>query len=203
MKKLVVIIATLAFAFAIAGCGSTTDNAGDDASGDGDATVEETSDIGSAAADDEDENGGTVEGEIAWSDSDDAAAAADSSGFSDGFTLPETPPVGDYEWSAPNFTSMDSVAEAHYDGGVVSVTVRKGEGVPLEELSADTSAYGFDWTQDCDGIEVTCHGYEDGVANFIEWESDGCSYDVWCMGTQGDTIGMTPDEVSAMVAGVK
>ena len=61
----------------------------------------------------------------------------------------------------------------------------------------------FDWTKDCDGIEVTCHGYEEGIANFLEWENEGCSYDVWCMSTGEGNLGMSDDEVYAMVTSIK
>lgn len=98
---------------------------------------------------------------------------------------------------------MDNVSEANIDGGDVAVCIRKGEGVPLAELSADLNEYKSDWTQEVDGIKVTCHGYEDGIANFLEWENDSCSYDVWCVGVKGDNIGMTENEVAAMVAGIK
>jgi hypothetical protein len=75
--------------------------------------------------------------------------------------------------------------------------------VAIEDLSADLNEYKFDWTQDVDGIEVTCHGYEEGVANFLEWTVDDNSYDVWCMSTGEGNLGMNADEVYAMVTSIK
>ena len=205
MKKLMVMIAVAVFALALAGCSSNLVMSTDDdesVASDNDAAVEEADGSGTGSDDGEPEEN-VIIGENAWSDSDDAADAAEGAGFTDGFVLPDPLPVGDYAWSEPTFNSMDNVVEAHYNGDVVGLTVRKGEGIPVEELSSDTSDYGHDWTQDCNGIEVACHGYEDGVANFIEWENEGSSYDIWCVGTKEDNIGMSPEEVTAMVAGVK
>lgn len=97
---------------------------------------------------------------------------------------------------------MDKVVEAHYNGGAVDVSIRKGEGVPLEELNSDLNEYKFDWSQEVDGAKVACHGYEEGLANFIEWEYEGCSYNVWCISTGEGNIGMTEEEVAAMVGGI-
>ena len=214
MKKLVVMIAAAVFALALAGCSSNIVMSTDDdesVAGGNDAATDDSTGADQNSTEDEaestDANAEPEEvvehGTIAWSDSEDAANAAEAAGFTNGFTLPDPLPIGDYNWSQPSFNNMDNVADAHYDGEVVSVTVRKGEGVPLEDLSANTTDYGHEWTQNCDGIEVFCQGYEEGTANFIEWEADGCSYDVWCAGTHEDNIGMSPEEVTAMVAGVK
>lgn len=187
MNKFVMTLGAAALAFALAGCG----NAADTKSGiaDGASTEEPTETV--------------VQGEIAWSDSEDAAAAAKSAGQSSDFVIPTPLPIGDYEWSKPTFMAMDKVVEAHSDGGGISCSIRKGEGVSLEDLSADLNEYKFDWTKDCDGIEVTCHGYEEGIANFLEWENDSCSYDVWCMSTGDGNLGMNDDEVLAMVTSIK
>ncbi len=204
MKKLVAIIVAAMFALALAGCGSTVTTTDDDANVDAnnDTAVEETDD-GDMETDEGDSSEDAETAATAWSDSDDAATAAEDAGIANGFTLPDPLPVGDYAWSDPVFSNMDNIVEASFDGDVVGLVVRKGEGIPVEELSADATDYGHDWTQDCNGIQVQCHGYEDGIANFIEWENDGSSYDVWCTGVKGDNIGMSPEEVTAMVAGVK
>ena len=186
MKKLLLILAAAVFTLALAGCsgGSGASSGSADTSASGEAT--ET----------------VVKGELAWKDSKNMEEAGEAAGFTNGFTLPDLLPIGDYKWSEPTFTYMENVAEANYDGGEACACVRKGEGVPLKDLSADLNDYKFDWTQDCDGIEVTCHGYEEGIANFLEWTRDDCSYDVWCVSTSEDNIGMNEEEVAAMVAGV-
>lgn len=180
MKKLALILAAALFALALAACS--------DASKEEPASSEATETV--------------VQGEIAWKDSDNQEQAAEGAGISNGFNLPDPLPIGDYSWSKPNFTYMENVAQADYDGGEACASIRKGEGVPLKDLSADLNDYKFDWTQDCDGIEVACHGYEEGVANFLEWERDGSSYNVWCVSTGEDNVGMNESEVAAMVAGV-
>lgn len=179
MKKLVMTIGAMVLAFTLAACGPKT----------ADMQSETTETV--------------VHGEIAWSDSEDADAAAESAGQTGDFVIPNPLPIGDYEWSDPTFMAMDNVVEAFFDGGAISCAIRKGEGVPLEDLSADLNEYKFDWTKDCNGIKVTCHGYEKDIANFLEWENGGCSYDVWCMSTGGDNLGMSDDEVYAMVTGIK
>lgn len=187
MKRVTTILATAALAFALVGCGSG-------ASGPAGAVPDETEEVVEETV---------VQGEIAWSASDDAASAAESAGFSGGFVVPYPLPIGDYEWSQPSFTAMGNVAQADYDGGGICASIRKGEGVAIEDLSSDLNDYLYEWTQDCDGTVVVCHGYEDGIANFLEWERDGCSYDVWCVSTKGGNLGMNADEVYAMVTSIK
>ena len=188
MKKFVVTLASVALAFTVAGCSNANDKSGVVA--DDEATEETPQEV-------------VVQGEIAWSDSEDAAAAAESAGMESGFQIPTPLPIGEYEWSEPTYMAMDKVVEAHSDGGGISCSIRKGEGVAIEDLSADLNEYKFDWTQDVDGIEVTCHGYEEGVANFLEWTVDDNSYDVWCMSTGEGNLGMNDDEVYAMVTAIK
>lgn len=208
MKKIATIIAAALLAFAITGCssGASSSNASDaSASGSeaSDVAASDSGDAASASSEAAASEGEVIIGENAWSDAKDEKAAGEAAGFSDGFVVPNPLPIGDYKWSEPHFSSMENVAEANIDGGDVAVCIRKGEGVPLADLSADLNEYKSDWTQEVDGIKIACHGYEDGIANFLEWENSGCSYDVWCVGVKGDNIGMTEDEVAAMVAGIK
>lgn len=143
-----------------------------------------------------------VQGEIAWSEAAGADEAAQAAGLATGFGVPYPLPIGAYPWAEPKFTAMDHVVQADYDGDGICASVRKGEGVALADLSADLNLYNFDWVQDCDGVQVACHGYEEGVANFLEWEAYGCAYDVWCVSTKGGNLGMNPDEVYAMVTSI-
>ena len=186
MKRLAIILAAALFALAIAGCGSSADSSESSATEAGSSASTET----------------VVQGEIAWSDAAGAEEAAKDAGISSGFTVPSTPPIGDYKWAEPNFNAMDKVVEAHYNGGEVGVSIRKGEGVPLKDLNPDLNEYKFDWTQEVQGITIACHGYEDGIANFIEWEYENCSYNVWCISTGDGNIGMSESEVTAMVGGI-
>ncbi len=193
MKKLALLIIVAAFAFTLAGCSSDS-SATKSGGSDGDAATDVTESQPTETV---------VQGTIAWSEAADEAAAGESAGFSGDFVVPNPLPIGDYEWSAPHFTAMDNVAQADFDGGVISASIRKGEGVALEDLSADLNAYQFDWTQDVDGVQVACHGYEEGIANFLEWEANGCAYDVWCVSTGADNLGMTEAEVAAMVNAIQ
>lgn len=188
MKKLALLLIASMFALALAGC-----SGGSAASS---SAAEEESSASSEATET------VVEGKSAWSDAAGAEEAAKNAGISNGFTVPSAPPIGDYKWSEPNFNAMDKIVEAHYNGGEVGVSIRKGEGVPLKDLNADLNEYKFDWTQEVQGINVACHGYEDGIANFIEWEYENCSYNVWCISTGDGNIGMSESEVSAMVEGI-
>jgi len=201
MKKIALMLAATTFALVLAGCGTgVLEPSGSEAGTSGSAALGETSAETSPA-----ETSPVVtviQGEVAWSEAEDVGTAVEGAGFSSDFKVPDTPPVGDYEWTGPNFMAMDNVAEAFYDGGEVSLLIRKGEGVPIEELSADLNEYSYDWTQNVGSIEVTCHGYEENVANFLEWEYDDCSYDVWCISTTGDNVGMTSEEVAAIVAAI-
>ena len=196
MKKIAIVLAAGVLALAFAGCGtgaSVPD--GSEAGTSGSVALGETSPEASSEVT-------VIQGEIAWSEAENSQAAIEDAGLTTGFKVPDAPPVGNYEWTAPDFTAMDKVAQAHYDGGDVSLSIRKGEGVPLEELSADLNEYKFDWTQQVGNVKVTCHGYEENIANFLEWEYDGCSYNVWCMSTKEGNIGMTADEVAALVSAI-
>ena len=195
MKKITAILATAAFALALAACNATSGQSGIVASGG-------TSD-GSAVESTESNEPTVIQGEIAWDSAADAKAAAKDAGFSGDFIVPDVPPVGDYDWSKPNFTAMDNVAQADYDGKGIAISIRKGEGVDIKDLSADLNDYKYDWTQDVDGLKVKCHGYEKDIANFLEWEYDGCSYDVWCVSTEGGNLGMSESEVYDMVYSIK
>lgn len=189
MKKILMMFAAAALAFAMAGCNSGgMRNSGISATG------EEATEGAPETT--------VIQGEIAWSESVNAEEAAQSAGFTGGFYVPSPLPIGSYPWTEPSFTAMDHVAQADYDGDGICASIRKGEGVSLEDLSADLNQYNFDWVQDCEGIQVTCHGYEEGIANFLEWESEGCSYDVWCVSTKGGNLGMNADEVFAMVTSI-
>lgn len=187
MKKLTILISIAALAILLFGCAL------------GSSASSESEPAASESASSET----VVKGEIAWSDAADSDAAGEDAGFSNGFIVPNPLPIGDYKWSDPVFTAMDNVAEANYDGGEICASIRKGEGVSLEDLSADLNDYKFDWTQDVEGIEVACHGYEDGIANFLEWENEGCAYDVWCVSTGEGNLGMNADEVYAMVTSIR
>ena len=186
MKKYALMLVAAMFAFAMVGCASGADSASESSAAEESSTATET----------------VVQGEIAWSDAAGAEEAAKDAGVSSGFTVPSTPPIGDYKWAEPNFNAMDKVVEAHYNGGEVGVSIRKGEGVPLKDLNSDLNEYKFDWTQEVQGITIACHGYEDGIANFIEWEYENCSYNVWCISTGDGNIGMSESEVAAMVGGI-
>lgn len=195
MKRIAMLVAVVMLALAMVGCASGTTSSAESSQGSSE-TASASSEADSAATT-------VIQGENAWSNASDAEAAAKSAGVTTGFTLPSPLPIGEYKWSDPHFSSMDKVVEANIDGEVVAVCIRKGEGVAIKDLSADKNDYKADWTQEVDGVKVTCHGYEKDIANFLEWEKDGCSYDVWCVGVKGENIGMNKDEVTAMVKGIK
>lgn len=202
MKKYSTITAALFFALALAGCNVNASPSSGIVSPDETSSEENIEATEAETPEPEEPEVVVIQGEIAWSVSEDATAAAEAAGFSGDFVVPYPLPIGDYEWSQPNFTAMDHVAQADYDGGTICASIRKGEGVSIEDLSADLNAYNYDWTQDVDGIEVTCHGYEEGIANFLEWETDGCSYDVWCVSTREGNLGMSEGEVYDMVTSI-
>ena len=189
MKKYALMLVAAMFALAMVGCASGSNSASESES----SAAEESS---SAATET------VVQGEIAWSDAKDAEAAAKDAGITNGFKVPGEPPIGDYKWAKPNFNAMDKIVEAHYNGGEVGVTIRKGQGIALKDLNADLNEYKADWDQEVQGIKIACHGYEKGTANFIEWEYEDCAYNVWCVSTGDGNIGMNEEEVAAMVEAI-
>ena len=104
-----------------------------------------------------------------------------------------------------SFHYMEGIAEANGYIGTADFVVRKGLKQEGENISGDYTEYVYSWTQDVDGILVSCSGNEEGKTMNAIWDTDNYSYSMIVRG-QGDisdTYGIDADAVSALVTAIK
>ena len=142
-----------------------------------------------------------------WQEADSAEEAAKGAGM-DTFTIPEGAEISLGTIEAERFTYMDGAVDAAIPIGAVEMTIRKieFEGEPKEQgdISGDYNEYQYEWTQDVDGVTVTCHGNREGEATETIWTSDGYGYAILAYGAGGDDdYGLPAEDVAVIVRGVK
>ncbi len=123
--------------------------------------------------------------------------------FDDVFAVPEDLALGDIEWKAPKFSYMEGIAEANYDGGAVEAWVRKGSGVSGSDLHGVYNEFEVSWTTDVDGVQVSCSGHEEGVANLLEWNVGNYGYTAYVIGLGGENYGVDAADISGLVSSIK
>ena len=195
MKKLLVVACAALFAFALAGCASNSSSS---------ASASAASGSSSAAASSATSSSSSAESVgIAnpWSDADSAEAAAQGAGVGS-FELGDNLGMADKTLFDPTYRYMDDVAEATLQGGAFDVTVRKSMYQSGQMLSGDYNNYPEFWMTTIDGIEVSCHGYEAGVATAFEW-CDDANYSVIFRGLGGENMGVDETEIAAIIKNVK
>lgn len=199
MKKFLVVACAALFALALAGCASSSSSSASAsaASGSGSASASATS-SSEASASSSAESVGIAN---PWSDVDSAEAAAQGAGVGT-FELGENLGMADKTLFDPTYRYMDDVAEATLQGGAFDVTVRKSMHQSGQMLSGDYNNYPEFWTTTIDGIEVSCHGYEAGVATAFEWSADA-NYSVIFQGLGGENMGVDETEIAAIIQNVK
>ena len=199
MKKLLVVACAALFAFALSGCASNSSSGTSASAASGSSTAAASSAAGSATS-------GSSSAESVGianprSDADSAEAAAQGAGVGS-FELAENLGMADKTLFDPTYRYMDDVAEATLQGGAFDVTVRKSMHQSGQMLSGDYNNYPEFWTTTIDGIEVSCHGYEAGVATAFEW-CDDANYSVTFRGLGGENMGVDEAEVAAIIQNVK
>ena len=137
-----------------------------------------------------------------WSDVESADAAARGAGI-DGFAVADDLGMDDWQFAEVTYRCMDGIAEADFDGGAFEVCVRKSGSLDGVELSGDYNDYPYEWTQDCDGITVTCRGYEEGQASAFDWKSGANTFSVLLVGLGGENMSVDADGVEAIVSSVQ
>ena len=96
--------------------------------------------------------------------------------FDDVFAVPEDLALGDIEWKAPKFSYM--------------------EGIVYNEFEVS-------WTTDVDGVQVSCSGHEEGVANLLEWNVGNYGYTAYVIGLGGENYGVDAADISGLVSSIK
>ena len=142
-----------------------------------------------------------------WSDVATAAEAAQGAGLPD-FTVPEAGTELDLaridEWS---FRCMEGIAEADAPVGPAELTVRKGAAVEGGDISGDYNAYQLTWTQDVNGVEVTCSGNVEGRTAMAIWAADVYCYSITVQGSgdeqETSQFGLDAADIATIVSGTK
>ena len=199
MKKFLVVACAALFALALAGCASSSSSSASAsaASGSGSASASAASSSEASAS----SSAGSVGIANPWSDADSAEAAAQGAGVGS-FELADNLGMADKTLFDPTYRYMDDVAEATLQGGAFDVTVRKSMHQSGQMLSGDYNNYPEFGTTTIDGIEVSCHGDEAGVATAFEWSADA-NYSVIFQGLGGENMGVDETEIAAIIQNVK
>ena len=110
------------------------------------------------------------------------------------------------EMGAITYRYMDGVAQIFCPAAAVDMSVIKGK-IPCGvdgDVSLDSTAYTFEWTQDVDGQEVKCFGNREGEATKTIWTAGDYNYAVVAYGAGGDDdFGLSAEDVVTMVNAVK
>ena len=140
-----------------------------------------------------------------WSDVASAEEAAKGAGI-DSFVIAEDPGIDLGENFERTYRCMDSIAEARLEYPASALTVRKGNGTYAEEgdISGDYTEYANTWTEDVNGIEVTCFGNREGDASKSIWTVDDMYFSIVAEGLGGDEdFGLNAERLAAMVSSIQ
>ena len=99
---------------------------------------------------------------------------------------------------------MDGIAEARLEYPASALTVRKGTIAVEGDISGDYTEYANTWTQDVNGIEVTCFGNREGDATKSISTVDNMYFSIVAEGLGGDQdFGLNAERLTAMVNSIQ
>ena len=138
-----------------------------------------------------------------WSDVGSAEEAAKGAGI-DSFVIAEDPGLDLGELFERTYRCMDGIAEARLEYPASALTVRKGTIAEEGDISGDYTEYANTWTQDVNGIEVTCFGNREGDATKSIWTVDNMYFSIVAEGLGGDQdFGLNAERPTAMVNSIQ
>ena len=138
-----------------------------------------------------------------WSDVGSAEEAAKGAGI-DSFVIAEDPGLDLGELFERTYRCMDGIAEARLEYPASALTVRKGTIAEEGDISGDYTEYANTWTQDVNGIEVTCFGNREGDATKSIWTVDNMCFSIVAEGLGGDQdFGLNAERLTAMVNSIQ
>lgn len=138
-----------------------------------------------------------------WEVAQTAEETAQGAGL-DVFGVPESVQVGGVEYAEPAFFFTSSIAQVSYSRDADTILLRKsGAEAGKEGLAGDYNEYAKTWTQDVDGIEVTCYGAKQEAAQLILWQQDSNNYSLGFGFGSDETPAMTPADVASIVGGIR
>ena len=206
MKKLIIVACAAALALALAGCASSSSSsaAASSASGSasGSASASASSEAASSEASASSESGESVGMPNPWSEVESAEAAAEGAGVGS-FEVAENLGLADFNLFDAKYLCMEDIAEVQLQGGAFDVTVRKSLHISGQELSGDYTDYPEFWVVDIDGVEVSCHGFEEGKAAAFEWCANDANYSVMFRGLGGENMAIDEEAIATVIANVK
>ena len=138
-----------------------------------------------------------------WSDVASAEEAAKGAGI-DSFVIAEDPGLDLGQLFERTYRCMDGIAEARLEYPASALTVRKGNYAEEDDISGDYTEYANTWTQDVNGIEVTCFGNREGDAAKSIWTVDNMYFSIVAEGLGGDQdFGLNAERLTAMVSSIQ
>lgn len=138
-----------------------------------------------------------------WSDVGSAEEAAKGAGI-DSFVIAEDPGLDLGELFERTYRCMDGIAEARLEYPASALTVRKGTIAEEGDISGDYTEYANTWTQDVNGIEVTCFGNREDDATKSIWTVDNMYFSIVAEGLGGDQdFGLNAERLTAMVNSIQ
>lgn len=218
MKKrifLSMILAAVMLATVLAGCGSGGSAAQKEEPAAAESTQEEAAPAETKAEDAAAETESTEAATTAaaaeentglanpWSDVGSAEEAAKGAGI-DSFVIAEDPGLDLGQLFERTYRCMDGIAEARLEYPASALTVRKGTKAEEGDISGDYTEYANTWTQDVNGIEVTCFGNREGDAAKSIWTVDNMYFSIVAEGLGGDQdFGLNAERLTAMVSSIQ
>ena len=138
-----------------------------------------------------------------WSNVESAEEAAAGAGI-DSFVIAENPGIDLGENYRRTYRCMDGIAEAYLEYPASALTVRKGTLAEEGDISGDYTDYANTWTQDVNGIEVTCFGNREGDASKSIWTVGDMCFSIVAEGLGGDEdFGLNADRLTEMVNSIQ
>ena len=222
------IMLTAAVSLTAAGCGSTA-NSGQQAPAGASATAENDAagtlsssadeaqgdasdkaqgeDLSSDASDLGDGDEGTVPAPEDWSVVASSADAAKGAGL-ENFDVEGPFSVGDIEYPQAQYSFLDGVAQAYYEGGASALYIRKGtpdHTAPISDRNVEKDPVEFPekWTQNIKGLEVTCYGMAKNQAIVVTWKNDEAAYAITSQGLGGEEVPMDADDINSIVNSIQ
>ena len=145
----------------------------------------------------------TVEApEPTWKSAGSASEAAKGAGIGS-FSVMDSVTIGDNTFTKPSFSYMSGIAQAIYDAPACRVVIRKGYGPAGTVIPGELPSFSQQWSQNFKGLNITCNGNAQDKATYIEWYVDEEAYSAYYEGLGGETMTMSPDDVSSIVAGIQ
>lgn len=200
-KRLVRFIASALLACSIvgiAGCSSQPTSSSS-------ASTDSSASSSQASASSETASNGSAAIANPWSDVASADEAAQGAGL-DAFTLPE----GDIaDMGKPfeiTYRCTDGMAQARLEFPAAAITVRtsSSEGVEGPDITGDYNTYAHEWTEEIDGVAVTCAGNREGESTKTFWSTDGLYHSLVAEGLGGDeNFGLTSERIAVFIEAMK